>query len=188
MAWSEAAASECPGSTDSRGTELSSQPSVPSSLFLNLRDFLGVHPRSPRSSAVTKPRDLQCPKRLKHGVTVSPGPSAHTQGSPKLRDPPRAYLSLGQFCPRAFRMASVMLQQPEAHRDCSLWHPLHIVMSPSSVICYERDKDSITGRDGGGGRATRCVFSPQISNQELNRGQILLLSTHKRVLGPPRES
>lgn len=44
-------------------------------------------------------------------------------------------LSLGQFCPRAFRMASVMLQQPEAHSDCSLWHPLHIVMRPSSVIC-----------------------------------------------------
>lgn len=142
--------------------------------------FWGVHPRSPRSSAVTK--------QLQHNVTVSPGPSAHTEGSPKLRDPLRAYLSLGQFCPRAFRMASVMLQQPEAHRDCSLWHPLHIVMSPSSVICYERDKDSITGRDTGGGRATCCVFSFQISNQELNRGQILLLSTHKCILGPPHES
>lgn len=55
--------------------------------------FWGVHPRSPRSTAVTK--------QLQHGVTVSPGPSAHTQGSPKAEGPaeclpqPGAVLSQG---------------------------------------------------------------------------------------------
>lgn len=29
-------------------------------------------------------------------------------------------LSRGQFCPSALRIESVMLEQPEAHRDCSL--------------------------------------------------------------------
>ena len=62
---------------------------------------------------------------------------------------PRPYLSLGQFCPRAFRMASVMLQQPEAHSDCSLWHPLHIVMRPSSVICYKKNNNTITRHNRG---------------------------------------
>uniref|UniRef100_A0A2D4F8V1 Uncharacterized protein n=1 Tax=Micrurus corallinus TaxID=54390 RepID=A0A2D4F8V1_MICCO len=41
-------------------------------------------------------------------------------------------------------MASVMLEQPEAHRDCNLWHPLHIVMRPSSVICKHVCKFRVT--------------------------------------------
>lgn len=32
-------------------------------------------------------------------------------------------------------MASVMLAQPEMHRDCRRWQPRQIVMRPSSVIC-----------------------------------------------------
>lgn len=45
------------------------------------------------------------------------------------------HLRRGQFCPRACRMASVMLAQPDTHSDCRRWQPRQIVMSPSSVIC-----------------------------------------------------
>lgn len=71
----------------------------------------------------------------------------------------KTYLSLGQFCPRAFKMASVMLEQPEAHKDCNLWHPLHIVMRPSSVICYKKNNNNITSHNNVGGGARYCIFS-----------------------------
>lgn len=38
----------------------------------------------------------------------------------------------------------MMLEQPEAQRDCNLWHPLHIVMRPSSVICKQVCKFKVT--------------------------------------------
>lgn len=50
-------------------------------------------------------------------------------------------------------MASVMLEQPEAHKDCNLWHPLHIVMRPSSVICYKKNNNNITSHNSAGGGA-----------------------------------
>lgn len=53
-------------------------------------------------------------------------------------------LSRGQFCPRACRMASVMLAQPDTHRDCRRWQPRQMVMSPSSVICcWQRDQKGL---------------------------------------------
>lgn len=85
------------------------------------------------------------------GATRSSSSSSPSSEQPHaaLSSAPRPYLSLGQFCPRAFRMASVMLQQPEAHSDCSLWHPLHIVMRPSSVICYKKNNNTITRNNRG---------------------------------------
>lgn len=71
----------------------------------------------------------------------------------------RTHLRRGQFWPSAFRMASVMLEQPEAHKDCNLWHPLHIVMRPSSVICYKKNNNNITSHNDGGGGARHCIFS-----------------------------
>lgn len=52
------------------------------------------------------------------------------------------HLRRGQFCPRACKMASVMLPQPDTHRDCRRWQPRQIVMSPSSVICCSQ-KDTV---------------------------------------------
>lgn len=53
-------------------------------------------------------------------------------------------LSLAQFCPSAFSIASVILEQPEAHNDCSLWQPRHIVIKPSSVICEQVCRFNVT--------------------------------------------
>lgn len=46
-----------------------------------------------------------------------------------------SHLSRGQLSPIAVREASVMLLQPDTQRICSLWHPLHRLTKPSSVIC-----------------------------------------------------
>lgn len=85
-------------------------------------------------------------------------PCSTPGGSLEHGEPRGTHLSRGQFCPRAFRMASVMLEQPEAHKDCNLWHPLHIVMRPSSVICYKKNNNNITSHNDAGGGARHRVL------------------------------
>lgn len=51
-------------------------------------------------------------------------------------------MSRGQLSPIAVREASVMLLQPDTQRICSLWHPLHRLTRPSSVICWREAKDT----------------------------------------------
>lgn len=102
----------------------------------------------PPPSRCKHPAKSSAIKWLKYYKNTSPGSSAG-----------RTYLRRGQFWPSAFRMASVMLEQPEAHKDCNLWHPLHIVMRPSSVICYKKNNNNITSHNDGGGGARHCVFS-----------------------------
>lgn len=64
-----------------------------------------------------------------------PGQSSRSGGRQKPHKREIFHLRRGQFCPRACRMASVMLAQPDTHSDCRRWQPRQIVMSPSSVIC-----------------------------------------------------
>lgn len=56
------------------------------------------------------------------------------------------HLSRGQLSPIAVREASVMLLQPDTQRICSLWHPLHRLTKPSSVICWDGYTGQMTAR------------------------------------------
>lgn len=59
-----------------------------------------------------------------------------------------SHLSRGQLSPIAVREASVMLLQPDTQRICSLWHPLHRLTKPSSVICWDGHTGQMTERWG----------------------------------------
>lgn len=59
-----------------------------------------------------------------------------------------SHLSRGQLSPIAVREASVILLQPDTQRICSLWHPLHRLTKPSSVICWDGHTGQMTKRWG----------------------------------------
>lgn len=70
------------------------------------------------------------------------------------------HLSRGQLSPIAVSEASVMLLQPDTQRICSLWHPLHRLTKPSSVICWDGHTEQMMRT----GTQTLISLHPDLNN------------------------